>query len=386
MKIFYVGVIIFLLCCTVNLIHYLAVGTAVYGDGRYYYITTRSLALDGDLKFANEYREYDINERTLDTGNQANKYSPGASLVWLIPFALVHGVVKVVGANASGYTWPYQFVVSLTSIVLGTVGILLVYRSLVKFYSQRVSALSSLALLFATNVFFYVAVDVVNSHAISFFFASLLLYLLCYNRRTVLIGLVAGLLALTRTQDVLWLGFVLAYFCMKEKDSPSSLIKSLAEIIGTFLLVFAVQLIFWQIIYGSYLSPYLGGREGFYFSRPQFLGVLVNPDSGLILWTPLVFIALIIFLVTASPKKTIFFTLSKFFIIGQLYLVSSWSSWDQGASFGNRMMISAMPYIAFGFGQILSKLEGQNKLLTYGTLAVTIGINAVLITVYLSTH
>ena len=75
----------------------------VASDGTGYYAYTRSLALDGDLDFANEYREMPFPHTPLNpaqqviaaTGYSFNPFSIGPGLLWLPGFALAHLFVRL---------------------------------------------------------------------------------------------------------------------------------------------------------------------------------------------------------------------------------------------------------------------------------------------------
>ncbi|MBX7244054.1 MAG: hypothetical protein K1X53_01065, partial [Candidatus Sumerlaeaceae bacterium] len=49
------------------------------------------------------------------------------------------------------------------------------------------------------------------------------------------------------------------------------------------------------------------------------------------------------------------FCAAAFFI--QYWVISSWSIWWAGASFGHRMFISALPFLAFGVARLLESVD-----------------------------
>jgi hypothetical protein len=110
----------------------------------------------------------------------------------------------------------------------------------------------------------------------------------------------------------------------------------------------------WRILYGSLLSgptPYLEGSAGAFNYWPYHLiSVLVSERGGVMAWHPLFALA-IAGLVLSVYKKDTFWIIGWVGLIGfaaQLYLVSSWSIWWAGASFGNRFFISSLPFLVFG--------------------------------------
>lgn len=385
-----------LICFVVFLLHLFIVGTAVYGDGRYYYATTRSLVLDGNLDFTNEYTFFKINEHQLPTGFQANKYPPGPSFLWVAPFFIIHNILLFLlnfGLTfpADGYSFPYQIVVGFTSIIFLIIGIYILFKTLTFFFDKKTSLLASLTVLFATNLFFYSSVDVINSHAVSFTLSAFLLYFLFTfknndYKKWLICGLTVGLLMLTRTQDIILLILPLSILICSKLPVLKKL-KALALLIGGIFLTFIPQLLIWKTIYGSFLlSPYFNRIESFNFLKPQISGVLFNSNTGLILWTPFIllgFIGLFLFKNNLKYLRFIFITV----VLVQFYLIASWSSWNQGASFGTRMLISCLPVLAFGFASLYKiylqkySLKSLIYLIVFSSL-----INFSLIILYLIKH
>ncbi len=386
-------VVSFFICLAIFLTHYFIVGTAVYGDGKYYYSITRSIVVDHDINYENEYEILGISEKFLPNGHLANKYPPGVSILWIVPFLVAHILTLIISfmiplLNPNGYTFWYQFFIGSMSIFLSIFGTYLVYLTLRKFYPERISRFTSLTILFGTNLFFYSSYDVINSHAASFFTSSLILFLLHYKRTSkvkdwFIVGLAAGFAALIRTLDGLLI-FMGIYFIFEQIKHVVGRLKAATAFFSGFILIYSIQLVNNFFLYGSLDSPYLTGDERFSFFNPHFPGVLFNSDTGLILWTPLVFVAVFGLLLEKKYLFTKFFFL---FIVVQVYVISSWSSWDQGGSFGVRMMISSLPLISFGLSKIYSFIEAvfsQRGL--YFTFSVTTVLNQILIIVYLITH
>lgn len=377
-------------CIAIFLLHYQYVGSIVWGDGKYYYTTARSLAIDQDFDFDNEYRNLSIYEPFSDTGFRVNKYAPGTSLVFL-PVMFTIGVFDCATTSSPcsqiGYSALYQISVGVTNIVLVFIGLYFVFLALSKYHTKTTSLYAVLSILFATNLLFYASFDPINSHPVSFFFSSLLLYVLLVHKNTFLkwmiLGIILGWSTLTRTMDVL-LCIPIVYFALRENKEVGKKLRSLASIGIMFLLFFSIQIFFWQTIYGSIQSPYLSGNEGFAFSSPHLLEVLFNKDTGIVIWTPFVFLGFIALFKIKEYFKWIWIVT----ILTAFYFISSWSSWDQGGSFGNRMLITYLPFISFGFAYIFDKKK-WNRFLNVSPVSIIIAagiINTGFILTYLSTH
>lgn len=236
--------------------------------------------------------------------------------------------------RSNGYEFPYQFFAGLTSVLAAITGLVLLFRLLLKTYSQPVSLLTVVSIAFATNLFFYGSLDPVNSHALSFLAAVLfLIFLLQHN--WFLTGLSLGFIGLVRPQDLIYVLAIVPY----RKTFKTIFITG-------FLFVISVQLLIWQIQFGKFwLNPYLL-NESFSFWRPQILPVLFSYRNGLFFWTPILLLGLI---GLWKSKITVWL---KIVVLVQIFLVSTWSTWWQGASYSGRMFVSSLPILAFGLAHV----------------------------------
>ena len=319
----------------------------VYGDGIYYYAWLRSVAVDHDINFRNDY------------GHAGNIYSVGPAILWSPGFLWIHSLIR-----GDGTSFPYQITVGLMSVGYAIVGLLLLLR-LVK------NRLVVFAIAFATNLFFYGSLDTVNSHALSFFAATLFLSFVFQKRKSwFLIGFSLGLMSSIRSQDFL---YVLLLF-------PG--MRILHFVLG-FFAAFLPQLAAWQLLYGRFwISPYLDRGYGFDFLHPKILEVLFSPNNGLFLWTPITLLG-IIGLVLA--KRFILL----FLFAAQLYLIASWTTWWQGASYSGRMFISVLPVVAVGLTHLFTRLKRLHwsfREFLLIIIAPLSGINIMLVIYYLITH
>ena len=335
-------VLLFSVYVTIFMLHAKIVGKTIYGDGIFYFSWIRSITFDGDVDMANDYACFAItdSQQPLGTnGKTGNKFAIGPALLWSPSYLTVK---TIVGGNGCGF--PYQLAVGFTSVLAAIAGLLFLYRTLTRFYPRTVSALSVAAIAFATNMLFYGAVDPVNSHAVSFFAASVFVTAL-YGSDFVfsfMTGASFGLLLATRPQDILYVLLIIPLY--KKIHVP--------KLILGFILLFLPQLLAWQALYGKFwTSPYLAGSEGFDFLHPHILGVLLTPSSGLFLWTPIVFIACLGLPILFMKKRTIGIPILAI-VAFQLVLIASWSTWWQGASYSGRMFIGTLPLMGFGLSEV----------------------------------
>lgn len=310
--------------------HALYLGKTVYGDGTYYYAWLNL---------------------------HPSKFSIGPALFWSPTYALTHS----------------QIAVGATSVLAVLFALILLWDQLEKRFGKTVSIMTIAAVAGASNLLFYGSVDVVNSHALTFFAATIFLTLvLAKHKNWYVLGGALALCGLMRTQDLIY-GILLLPFLTK---------KNILQIIAGFCIVFSPQLFAWHLTTGNFFtSPYLTGNEGFNFFRPHILEVLFNTTDGLFLWTPITAIG-IIGLIRA--KKWLFLTI---FLL-ELYTVASWSTWWQGASYSGRMFVSSLPILAFGIANIFSwifKFRFTKNYLLFTIVVPLSTINALSIIYFLLT-
>ena len=136
-------------------------------------------------------------------------------------------------------------------------------------------------------------------------------------------------------------------------------------------------------IYGSFLNlGYL--EEGFsfpYLSNPKLIAALFSTDFGLLSWSPILIFALFgLYLIIKTDFN--FGIVLTIVFISHLYLTSSYIHYDQGDSFGNRMLINITPIFGLGLMKFYEKfLKIKNYLFLSISISLTI-INLCIIPLY----
>lgn len=334
-------------------------------DGISYYMYVRSLVIDGDLNFANEY-DYFVPRTTAwlpprlttPTGKTSNLYAVGPALLWL-PFYLVahasSALLRLMGAPAQldGYGYIYQAAVCLGSVVYGYLGILLTYRTARKFYPSAALA-ACLLIWFATNLIYYQIMEASMAHMCSFFAVALLIALWLHfrdeltPRQGLWIGLASGLVGIVRQPDLTFFLLPILDKGLSHHSRESKLKFTAAAVVG-FLLVFSIQMGTWQVLYGR---PWINGYSysGYGFTNllsPKVIQVLFSTQHGLFLWHPILLLAGLGFIFLWRRDRILAGLLSAGFLI-QVCVIGAWVDWAQGDAFGGRMFIASFPILALG--------------------------------------
>lgn len=347
-------------------------GMLIGSDGVGYYMYVRSLVIDHDLDFANEYaRLYsnDLETVKTPTGLTANQFAIGPGILW-IPFFLVAHLTSWlleslgVRVGLDGYGQIYQAAICLGSIVYGFFGILLMYQVCRRFYPQTALA-AALLIWLATNVIYYMLVEPSMSHMCSLFAVALMVWLwierrpLAHWRGWFLVGLAGGLVGIVRQPDAALVILPLLDGIL-EKSAPRFKVQGVIALAVGFLLVFSVQMSAWQILNGSpFVSGYLlDPTQRFAWLSPHFIDVFLSTEHGLFSWHPVLLAAALGFL--WLRKQDLRLTLLLVFgIVLQAYIISAWTFWSQADSFGGRMFIASLPLFALGLSSALDWVTKQ---------------------------
>ncbi|HEV2339398.1 MAG TPA: hypothetical protein VGT05_01370 [Patescibacteria group bacterium] len=368
---------LFLFAILLFLLHFLIVKKTVYGDGRYYFAYLPSILIHHTLDFSDSAKQLGIITFKTISDPHANKYSIGTTLFWVIPYVAVHLFLTPFKLN-DGYNTVYQVIIGLTDVALVFAGLFVLYRTLQLFFSKKIALISCVVIFLATNLLFYGAIDVVNSHSVSFFTSCLFVYFWMGEKskqNAIMQGFFLGLLALIRSQDVV---FLLLPFSTLVITRQKYLMQFLL-ITATAVITFIPQFYLWQRMWGYWrMNPY--SLEPFYFLKPHIFGVLFNLHDGLFLWTPITALSFIGLIMFARRNKTVGIP-SILVFLTELYLVSSFVAWQQGESYSGRMFISSLPLLAIGFGYLLS-IKTIQKSILLSSLFFSL-LNPLLIVIYL---
>lgn len=372
---------LFILLTLTLLLQMMVSGFVIGSDGLGYYAPLRSILIDGDLQYGNEFMDFNPfghavpdPYRLTETGHVPNPYSVGPALLWAPFFLFAHGLTMVLAAFGvalapDGYSALYQLAIGFGSVAYGMAGLALIYTMLLRFFQRNEALVATGLIALATNVFYYLAVQPVMSHAMSLFAVTLFVFvwLTTMGRRSlwelVLLGLVAGLMVLVRPQNALflsllaleWLGFYKTesgYLAHWRRYIVDALIFSLI-----FIVALLPQAIVWKVVYGQFMVDAYDGA-GFDFTNPYILESLFSARHGLISWTPVILLALIGLLLFVRDNIKLGVALLIAFTL-QVYVNSSWADyWWFGESFGSRAYINCSFIFAVGLAQLLSFLRG----------------------------
>ena len=336
-------------------------------DAVEYYSHLRSLYFDRDVDFANEFAHFGILARwdksqPTATGHRRTVFSVGPALLWMPFYAAGDLVARARGDVQDGYSPAHIRAVCLGSLFYGVLGLLLVHRVLGESFAPPVPFWTTLLLLYATFLFWYVAYEPVMSHAPSFFLAALALLVWWRRgagldpRRAALLGLVVGLATVVRWQNGLLLVLPAATLLL-ERRRPSRAAATGAALIAAFAVAVIPQLLVFKAIFGAYLLPYpVQGRDFLHLDRPALLETFFSSRHGLLYWTPVLWGGLVgLAGLFAKDRRTALLLALPILVMS--YTNASSGDWWAGGSYSNRRFDSVLPFLAVGLGASLAGLR-----------------------------
>ncbi len=395
---------LFFLSLTIYSLHVYKVKSILWGDTRYYYSYTRSLAIDHDLNFDNEAFLPNVGFPnpplfSPTTSRVTNKFSPGSPLLWLPAFiageGLTMGLKFVTHQSAlAGYGWLTLWTVGASTVLFSVFGLFLFYLAIREKFGEKIALITSTILFLTTQLFFYTAVDPFNSHSASFAISAALFYLsakwLVGEKKITFLqvgrlGLVAGLLALIRNQDVVFCVPLGLMILLQSKEYIRNFFKALFFSIAAFLPLL-IQLNFTYYLYGQLNSGYTLGGEKFYWLHPDFIRIFLSSGNGFLFFAPIIFFCTWGILTAARGGNRLAQVGLVAFLLNA-YIIASWAPEILGGPYGSRMFTSDLPWLGYGAAVLLQKYWSEKTNRYWILLLIFVCmINTMWQTIYMLLH
>ncbi|WP_417266202.1 hypothetical protein [Brumimicrobium sp.] len=304
---------------------------------------------------------------TSPTGRNAVKMSMGVAMLET-PFFLGGHLYALLDSRyeADGFSSPYHLSISLSSVFFTIFGLIFLGLFLKKRFSKTVTLLTLFFIAFGTNLYHYTVNETGMAHPPTFFLVASLLLLT--DRwildkkiwKSLLIGLVFGMIVLIRPINILFCVPFLFFLKQPEdlwKVHLQRLFLPLSHIVliivGAFLIMLP-QLLFWKVQTGGFMY-YSYRDEGFFWTNPHIWEGLFSFRKGWLLYTPMMFLALLGLIPLYKTKKEYFIGIVVF-IVPFLYITFSWWCWWYGGGFGARTLIDILPFMAIPLAALLTWL------------------------------
>jgi len=348
------------------------------GFGYYVYLPAWFIFHDPSLRAVardccgGEFPQYTAIIRWPGTRRWVNAHPIGVAIMQAPFFIAAHLLTLWTNLSPDGFSFYYQHAAGLAGLFWMLAGLAALRLLLRRQYSEPVTAVTLVALLFGTNLFHYGTYDSSYSHAYSFFLVSA--FMLLTERWhhspslkvSLLVGLVAGLIVLTRHTNALFLVIFPLYVIGSAPTMRLGLTRlrgrwrELAAAGAAAAVVVAPQLAMYHQATGQLLVNSYGSL-GFNFSEPRIYEVLFSVQKGLFFWSPLALLGVGGLVISRGMSRVFAFPAAVILAVNT-YLIASWWDWQFGASYGHRGFVDSLPLLALGIATILERVAAAARM------------------------
>jgi hypothetical protein len=361
----------------------------ILSDGKSYYIWARSLLLDRDIDFRNDYRILYGQEAlppeaavVTPAGHVVDKYPVGMAFLEAPGFVIGHLTARYVArAPTDGVSVPYQIAVAWSLIVIYSISFFLLYCAMLSFGVMRTWAFGfCVTALLGTNLIHYVAKEMTMVHAAGVAVFNMLLFLIVKwvgaNERIrvvhgLLLGGLLGLLFLIRNTNVLLVPVLAAAVWTRRRIRFNELMPMLGgAAVMTSLQPVSLWFLWGRLRFSTYFN------ESFTSGLSGVLNTLVSARHGLLVYSPwyAVMVFLVVYGVMRMPRSRCICAA----VVGSFVLMAvangTWWCWWFGYSFGNRAFVELLPALSLAAALTVSQRRASRKAATslvFVMLAVT---------------
>jgi len=361
-------------------------------DEQYYFAILRSMVIDHDFDFSNEFNLLTPIPKSIDrvivpaTGRYANKYGVGWALWALPPYAVVHLVMTLVSDRPpTGYEPPYQAAAALAHSLAAALCLIFAYLIARRFASAESCVSASLFIALGTPLLYYGVYEVHMAHAVGAMAVTMLIHSAVRLAEQAvergggraatfaLAGLAWSLASVSRYSNALF-GLVLIYPVWVHLNTMAGRSgRRRALLVGAAALALGavgpalVQVAQWKAIYGTWwLDPYGRGGEGFHWASPHLWSFLFSHRHGVLFSSPLVVLSwaglawCVVRPRSASMSRSLAVPLALTAAL-PVYVGAAWHMWWFGAGFGCRAYVEATPLLVAGFAVALDQVSGWTR-------------------------
>jgi hypothetical protein len=313
-------------------------------------------------------------------------YQQGLSYFFLPGFLLAHAISQPLGFDADGFSLPYQLAIILTSLLVTFLGLFYLRKLLLFYFDDLHVAVLLLLICIGTNWFLTVGYGHGMPH--SFLFTLNIGIVYCTKkwfetnttRYTVLTALFIGWAFSCRPTELSLLLLPLlwntgSFSALKLKWQQQFLNKKLHYFVTTFIITVIPLFAYMQYASNDILKFNLH-TEQLCLLSPYTLKFLFSFKKGWLLYTPIMFFALVGFYSLYKNNKGLFMPIFTVMILN-IWIASSWENWWYAASYSQRPMVDFYGILAIPFGFLITAVYKQKlsiRLILSSLLILVFGI------------
>jgi len=364
-------------------------GARLQSDGFYYYAYLRSIAFDRDVDFTNDYRMLGLGDkahlfRPTPTGHAQSAWTIGPAIVWS-PFFLVGHVVATrlhaSGAVVStdGTSFPYRQAVCVAGLFYGLLGCWFAYRVIRRLWPPPFAGAIVALTVCGSFMLWYIVAEPTMTHAPSMAAVAgfVWLWIATRDHRTLgswaLLGLLAGLMALIRWQNSLFM--ILPAFDVlpsltrhADRRARAAALTGAAVFLLCAVIAFFPQMLAWKAIYGSYVARSPIG-PAIRWGHPHITDILFSARNGLLSTSPMLYLAAVGLVLFAFERPRIGVPAIVATAL-MVYFNACIQDWWGSAGFGGRRFDGTIPLLCLGLATFV---DSASHLVRRRPLAAVIG-------------
>ena len=286
----------------------------------------------------------------------------GMSLCYAPFFFIGHAIALATGQSPDGFSAPYQYAIAIGSLAYAFVGLWCLRRTLLRFFSDSITAVVLVVLVVGTNYAHFSTTKNLETANFLFCWVSLLLWnTLRWHEsprawRMAAIAVCVAMITLIKPSEVVCALLPLAWG-VHDRASLRTKLRMLGDrwrhvvlavMIGLLLLL--PQLLYWKTLSGHFVyDTYKNPGVGLDLGKPHFLQVLFSFRKGWLIYTPVMLFSVLGLVPLYRTRRDVFWPVA-LYCGTAFYVISSWSEWWYGASFSIRPMVSLYPALSIPLG------------------------------------
>lgn len=320
------------------------------------------------------------------------RYPMGLSMLYSPFFFIAHFLAPYFDQVQDGYSSIYQLFLALSSLFYVVIGLLILKRILLRYFSQVTATFTLLAVGLGTNLFYYTVHEGPMPPGYNFTLITLFLYLVIRwheepdERKSIFLGFVYGLIVLVKPSNII-AGLLFLAWGLRASSSCRERIRllfrqraNLLVLVIFSLLPWIPQFFFWNAVHGSYvLNPFTPPGAPYFLDAPQLVNALFSYRKGWVIYTPVMLLAGVgLFFLKARVREGN--PVIGIYLLLHLYLQSSWWSWWNGDSFGLSSMVDLYGVMALPLAALIDRGLKYKRIMAVATglvLAALIYVNQV---------
>lgn len=301
------------------------------------------------------------------TGDLVPKVTMGMAMLYLPFFVIGNNIAFLYGYDPLGYSAPFQWAIHFGTLVYVFTGFWYMRKTLLLFFSEWVSAITMVLILFATNLFYYTFKEGEMPHSYLFFLFSLFFYHTIkwhFTKKTwhlYCLSFIAGFVVLIRPTEILILVIPLLYQVTSKAAFNAKLQELLAlrwklvPVFLLFILPLIPQMLFWKRYTGQFLFFSYGSNERFFFADPKIYSVLFGWHKGWFIYTPLALFMVAGLVMMWFRWKRMAVPLTVYLLLN-IYILSCWWDWGFGGAYGMRALVQTFAFMAVPLAYAITRI------------------------------